>query len=226
MPDPQLWPVARVPLPSMPRCGEQVSSPRSGRAALLQHGSFPRPHGPMERCPAANVRPGKREKRGSGSSLGKKKGPFSALLARAVLVGECARLMHLSAILEDDGWPRHRLIGGGELTKMSLRPVPPRSGILEWDKEESGERRQLPVTQNRPLGPDAAIRVYILYRLYSVKLMTLVPMNTENVHKGSKPNMMKQSALSQCPLRNLTFQTIFNVCHSILFHLKVSKGLL
>lgn len=56
-PDPQLCLVARVPLPSMPHSGEQVSL-----TALVQHGSVCRPHGLVERCPLANGRPAKKKK--------------------------------------------------------------------------------------------------------------------------------------------------------------------
>lgn len=42
---------------------------------------------------------------------------------------ESGRLMHLSAILEDDRSPRLGLIEGGELTKTSAQPALARSGV-------------------------------------------------------------------------------------------------
>lgn len=57
-PDPQLCLVARIPLPSMPHSGEQVSL-----TALLQHGCVCRPHGLVERCPLANGRPAHKKKK-------------------------------------------------------------------------------------------------------------------------------------------------------------------
>lgn len=60
-PDPQLCLVARIPLPSMPHSGEQVSL-----TALLQHGCVCRPHGLVERCPLANGRPAHKKKKIAG----------------------------------------------------------------------------------------------------------------------------------------------------------------
>lgn len=99
------WPAS--PSQNAPRWGAG-ERPGSSGTVLFQHGSVPVPHGPVDACPHANARPAKN---GSFSSLETSTGND------VFFVGDWARLMHLSTILEDERLLWHGQIAGREPDK-------------------------------------------------------------------------------------------------------------